>query len=610
VIAVYLARYDEFGGPTQPRLVVNDIAAIQLVKSAPLLSTQQWVIASSTLGFFAIAIWFWNVSLRRRVALQMSEIQGRSKKERILRDRFEALVESANDLIFSCDRDGNIQFFSQAGETLLGYTEEAARKLNLRVLLESEFLDSLQLLRDDSGVLASGINRQVKFCRADGSTFWGDLGLKQLPNLSGVSGILGVVRDVSQQKAIELELQRAKNAAEEADRAKSEFLANMSHEIRTPMNGVIGMAQLLRDSPLNEDQRGFVDTIRASGETLIKVINDILDFSKFESGKVVLDPQPFNARHMFEHIVDSLDPEASAKGLYLSLYLPQDLPRILVGDEVRIRQVLWNLLGNAVKFTRNGGIDIRVRVRHDELAYCEFEIRDTGIGMNEEQLEKIFQPFAQADASTTRRFGGTGLGLAICQQLVKAMEGELRVESELGKGSCFVFALPLSIGELARVDESPFSVERDAALLIEERGYVDSSLKRSLEDLGFYVVSCPLNANLDRVFSELATSKDQVACFVPRELVKDCDDLASSIRRFESEGGRGRLFSLQRRSDMTGDRDSQEERMSIRLPLRFAELLEVLLPLESGGQTDLAGSQLPDLSHSRTLNVLVAKIAS
>jgi len=605
--AVYLASYDEFGFPTRPRLVVSDLGAIQLVKSAPLLTAQQWVIASSTLGFLALSIWFWNVSLRRRVAQQLREIQVRNKKEGILKDRFEALVESANDLIFSCDREGYIQFFSQAGEALLGYSEKEATKLNLRVLLEPEFLESLQILRDDSGVLASGLNRQVKFRRADGSTFWGDLALKQLPNLSGVSGILGVVRDVSQQKEIELELQRAKNAAEEADRAKSEFLANMSHEIRTPMNGVIGMAELLLDSPLNGDQRGFVDTIRSSGDILIKVINDILDFSKFESGKVTLDPQPFNPRHMFEHIVDSLDPEAASKGLFLSLYLPQNLPRILIGDEVRIRQVLWNLLGNAVKFTRVGGIDIRVKVRHDDVARCEFEICDTGIGMTAEQSVKVFQPFLQADPSTTRRFGGTGLGLAICQQLVKAMDGDLRVESELGKGSCFVFSLPLSVGEMAQVDELPFSVERDAALLIEDQGHVDSSLKRSLEDLGFHVVTCPLDSSVDRVFSALATSKDQVVCLVPRDLVKDCDDLVSSISRFESEGGSGRLLSLQRRCNMTGDLDSNAERMTIRLPLRFAELLEVLLPLESGNQADPPESNLPDVSHSRALNVLVAE---
>ncbi|MDA7645579.1 ATP-binding protein [bacterium] len=605
--AVYLATYDEFGLPTRPRLVVSDLGAIELVESAPLLTMKQWVIASSTFGLLAISIWFWNVSLRRRVAQQLKEIQIRSKKEGILKDRFEALVESANDLIFSCDRDGSIQFFSQAGEALLGYSEKEATKLNLRVLLEPEFLESLQLLRDDSGVLASGLNRRVKFRRADGSAFWGDLGLKQLPDVSGVSGILGVVRDVSQQKEIELELQRAKNAAEGADRAKSEFLANMSHEIRTPMNGVIGMAELLLDSPLNGDQRGFVDTIRSSGEVLIKVINDILDFSKFESGKLTLDPQPFNPRHMFEHIVDSLDPEAASKGLFLSLYLPQNLPRILIGDEVRIRQVLWNLFGNAVKFTGEGGIDIRVRVRHDDVARCEFEIRDTGIGMTSEQSVKVFDPFSQADPSTTRRFGGTGLGLAICQQLVKAMDGDLQVESELGKGSCFVFALPLSVGEVAQVDELPFSVERDAALLIEDQGHVDSSLKRSLEDLGFQVVTCPLDSSVDRVFSALATSKDQVVCLVPRGLVKDCDDLVSSIRRFESEGGRGRLLPLQRRCDMTGDLDSQAERMTIRLPLRFAELLEVLLPLESGDETAPIDSKLPDVSRSRNLNVLVAE---
>ena len=605
--AVYLASYDEFGVPTRPRLVVSDLDGIQVVESAPFLSARQLIVASSTLACLVLSVWFWNVSLRRRVAQQLMEIQSRHKKEGILHDRFKALVESANDLIFSCDREGSIQFFSRAGKTLLGYSEDEAIRLNLRDLLEPEFTESARVLKDDSGVLSSGISRQVQFRRADGSVFWGDLGLKQLPSLSGVSGILGVVRDVSQQRAIELELQRAKTAAEEADRAKSEFLANMSHEIRTPMNGVIGMAQLLMDSPLNSDQRGFVDTIQSSGETLIKVINDILDFSKFESGKVTLDPQPFNPRHMFEHIVDSLDPEAASKGLYLSLYLPQDLPRILIGDEVRIRQVLWNLLGNAVKFTRQGGIDLQVRVRLDALAHCEFEVRDSGIGMTPEQLTRAFQPFSQADASTTRRFGGTGLGLAICQQLVKAMDGELRVESEPEKGSSFVFSLPLSIGELAEVDEALFSIEKNGALLVEDQGHVDPSLKRSLLDLGFHVEQTPLSNSLARVFSELARSKDEVVCFVPYRLAKDCEELVTCIERWERDGGRARFFTLQRRCETEGASDAHFEAKMIRFPFRFAELLEALLPFESQERASPSDTKLPDLSLSRSLNVLVAE---
>ena len=605
--AVYLANYDEFGTPGQARLVMGEVNGLKIIRAAPFLSGSQLLIAAGTVSLFALMIWFWNVSLRRVVARQTSELRERHRKENVLKDRFEALVESANDLILSCDRNGKILSFSKAGEKLIGYTESVAKSMSLRDLLEPEFVGSLDFLADDSGLLAEGLNRQVKFRRADGTSFWGDLSLKQLPQERGISGVLGVVRDISQRKAIEHELKRAKEAAEEADRAKGEFLANMSHEIRTPMNGVLGMSQLLMDSSLNEEQRSFVETIRSSGDVLIKVINDILDFSKFESGKVEIDPHPFNPRQMFEHIADALDSEAAAKGLYLRVYLPNELPRLLIGDEVRIRQVLWNLLGNAVKFTKEGGIDLQVSLLDGDGPRLKVEVSDTGIGMSSEQLEKIFQPFAQADASTTRRFGGTGLGLAICQQLVKAMNGVLRVESERDRGSTFVFELPLTTGETGEVLSAPFCGKDDVALLVEDEGDVDRSLEKYLEDLGFLVEQARLDGSLSDVIQRLASGRTQLACIVPYQLLGEENELSALLQTEAICGCRVQFFALQRRFEVAGEDQKDCSLPVIRHPIRAGELREVFVPSEPTVEKRAPIGDKLKVGLQRPLNVLVAE---
>ena len=603
--AVYLASYDEFGSPIAPRLVVGELADLEILETAPWLSAGQWLAASSMLAVFAGLIWFWNVSLRRQVSRQTAEIAQRHREEAALHDRFQTLVESANDLIFSCDRDGRLLSFSQAGESLLGYSGEEALRLNLRDLLDADFHSSVRILSDDSGLLAEGILKQVRLVRSDGSQFWGDLSLKQLPDINGVRSILGVVRDVSQRKAIEEQLKRAKDAAERADRAKSEFLANMSHEIRTPMNGVVGMSQLLMDTPLNEDQRGFVDTIRSSGEVLLSIINDILDFSKFESGNLILDVQPFDPRQMFEHIADSLDQEAAAKGLYLRLFLPRNLPKIIIGDEVRIRQVLWNLLGNAVKFTRNGGIDLRVTMNEGPDPQFKFEVRDTGIGMSEEQLRRVFLPFSQADASTTRRFGGTGLGLAICQQLVKAMNGSLEVDSELGKGSRFRFVLPLSVGEASVDVEAPFSSESDLALVVEDRGYVDESIVQYLGDLGLEVERVVDTAALKGRLFDTKPGKDRIFCVVPQRELESVQDLLASKAISEDARYTLSLVGLQRRCEAQKEGALGDGLKTIRYPVRFSELLDVFVSSDRSPQTPASGA-LPGVG-DRSLRVLVAE---
>jgi PAS domain S-box-containing protein len=262
---------------------------------------------------------------------------------------------------------------------------------------------------------------------------------------TGESVFLCFIRDVTLRKQSEIELRQAKEAAEAASRSKSDFLATMSHEIRTPMNGVLGMTELLKNTRLTSQQQHYVDMIYLSGESLLTVINDILDFSKIEAGKLVLEEIEFNLRNLIEEVISLFAASAHRKGLELIYHLPLTIPLQVQGDPSRLRQVFNNLLGNAIKFTDQGEILLRVNLLNDlsQQLDLHFEVADTGIGINREAGERLFQPFSQADSSTTRRYGGTGLGLIISRRLVQMMGGEMGLTSKVGEGSTFWFNLTL-----------------------------------------------------------------------------------------------------------------------------------------------------------------------
>jgi PAS domain S-box-containing protein len=356
----------------------------------------------------------------------------------------EALVQNSPVAIVTSDLENNVVSWNPAAEILFGYQAEEAIGVNVLELISDANVDAE--MADNFKELSGGgkVNTVTQRFRKDGSPV--DVELLSLPVvMEGKQvGLIAIYHDIT-------ELLRARHEAEAANEAKSAFLATMSHEIRTPMNGVIGMTSLLMDTEQDSEQRDYTETIRNSGEALLTVINDILDFSKIEAGKMELEEQPFDLRGCLESSLDLLKLNASEKGVELAYEMAGTVPAVIVGDITRLRQVLINLLNNGLKFTEEGEVVLAVSteavpIQADGPYTLHFSVRNTGIGIPPDRVDRLFQAFSQVDASTSRKYGGTGLGLAISKRLSELMGGEMWVESVVGEGTTFHFTIAAASG--------------------------------------------------------------------------------------------------------------------------------------------------------------------
>ncbi len=530
-----------------------------------------------------------NVQLMLSTSVDITELK-LSQRALEVKERFFAM---SLDLLCIMGFDGYYRELNPAWEKTLGWTRAELMSRKGHDLLHPDDVAKTQemALKIRQGEkLTSFENRYL--CK-DGSYRW--LQWNSLPAMDA-EVVFALARDVTGQKRAQQEMMKAKESAEEASRAKGRFLANMSHEIRTPMNGIMSMAGLLAETDLDAKQKHFMRVIQSSGQSLLRIINDVLDFSKIEQGKFQLDERPFDLREAVSDLVALLETQAQEKGLHLGWSFAPGLPEGLIGDAGRLRQVLVNLLGNAIKFTDKGRVDLRVSSAPDKdgREQIRFEVEDTGIGIPSEVGKHLFQSFSQSDASDTRRFGGTGLGLAISRQLVILMRGEIGFTSVPGAGSRFWFTVRMAhhaferpgseaqaIGSPMPLSASPRAPLR--VLVAEDNAINQMVIISLLERMGQYA---ELVAN-GKLALEAVIAKEYDLVFMDCQMPEmDGYTATENIRRIEKQTGRKRVLIVAMTADVLNGSRARCEASGmdryISKPIMTKSLQEVISLVETG----------------------------
>jgi PAS domain S-box-containing protein len=375
------------------------------------------------------------------------------------------ILNNLGDGIYTLNERGMLTYLNSEAEKMLGWTLDELKGKPIHPVIHYQKPDGSHLPSEECPIFLSMRNNKVYrsedevFFHKDGTQI--PISMVGAPLLDYNNKLIGSVacfRDVSKQRAIKEQLTKAKETAEQTSRLKSDFLSTMSHEIRTPMNGIIGMTDLLFDTPLNEEQLEFANIIKSSSHALLAIINDILDFSKIESGQLTIETTEFSLQNVLEGSAEVVAVKAYEKSLSLMTFIDPVLPERVIGDPTRLRQILLNFLSNAIKFTAQGSVHLNAKLvnKVNDIVHIRIEVIDTGIGISAEAKERLFQPFSQADSSTTRKYGGTGLGLSISKRLIELMKGEIDVNSVPGEGSTFWVELPFKIGN----QKHYFSIEK------------------------------------------------------------------------------------------------------------------------------------------------------
>ncbi len=493
-------------GDAVPRVIVavpvlsldRTIGVVEVALFAP-LSGERLAFLEESCSSAALNLEILQRNLRTRELLERTQDQAeelRAQQESLqeAEERTRLILESADEGIFGLDTEGRFTFVNPAACRLLGFTAEEFGGRSSHDLIHGRRLDGSAYPREECPMYAAyrhgkGSRTDAElFWRKDGSGFPVEYGATPIEKGGELVGAVISFVDITARKAGEQELRAAKAAAEEATQMKSMFLANMSHEIRTPMNAIIGLSHLALKTSLSPKQRDYIGKVHNAGTSLLTVINDILDFSKIEAGRLDIEATEFKLDEVFQSVAVVTGQKAHDKGLEFLVDVSSDIPQYLVGDPLRLGQIITNLVNNAVKFTERGEVLLKAEVldRAGEKVELRFTVRDTGIGMTQEQSARLFQPFIQADMSTTRKHGGTGLGLTISRRLVELMGGQIWLESEPGVGSTFLFTVWLGLGSATGrvVPEGLASVR---ALVVDDNAAAREVLMDLLKDVATHV---------------------------------------------------------------------------------------------------------------------------